>query len=92
MWEEEDRMAGQAFDPKTFFLLHGKNRPLNSRHICSFGVLVLFTLFALLKTLLDVNGDMYIDPYELEAIFQAELDKVYDPNNPDVNRKASSLN
>jgi len=31
----------------------------------------------------DVNGDMYIDPYELEAIFQAELDKVYDPNNPD---------
>ena len=33
---------------------------------------------------LDVNGDMYIDPYELEAIFQAELDKVYDPNNPDV--------
>lgn len=30
-----------------------------------------------------MNGDMYIDPYELEAIFQAELDKVYDPNNPD---------
>ncbi|CAG5098882.1 Oidioi.mRNA.OKI2018_I69.XSR.g16058.t1.cds [Oikopleura dioica] len=53
VWEEEDRMAGQAFDPRTFFLLH------------------------------DVNGDMYIDPYELEAIFQAELDKVYDPNNPD---------
>ena len=35
---------------------------------------------------------MYIDPYELEAIFQAELDKVYDPNNPDVKRKASSFN
>lgn len=26
---------------------------------------------------------MFIDTYELEAIFQAELDKVYDPNNPD---------
>jgi len=31
----------------------------------------------------DVNGDRYIDAYELEAIFQAELDKVYDPENPD---------
>lgn len=31
----------------------------------------------------DVNGDKFIDAYELEAIFQAELDKVYDPNNPD---------
>ena len=28
---------------------------------------------------LDVNGDKYLDAYELEAIFQYELDKIYDP-------------
>ena len=27
----------------------------------------------------DVNGDKYLDAYELEAIFQYELDKIYDP-------------
>merc|ERR1711990_422101 len=31
----------------------------------------------------DVNGDKYLDAYELEAIFQYELDKIYDPNNPE---------
>ena len=36
------------------------------------------------KIILDVNGDKYLDAYELEAIFQYELDKIYDPNNPEV--------
>ena len=31
-----------------------------------------------------MNGDKYLDAYELEAIFQYELDKIYDPNNPEV--------
>ena len=31
------------------------------------------------KTFIDVNGDKYLDAYELEAIFQYELDKIYDP-------------
>ena len=26
-----------------------------------------------------MNGDKYLDAYELEAIFQYELDKIYDP-------------
>lgn len=30
-----------------------------------------------------MNGDKYLDAYELEAIFQYELDKIYDPNNPE---------
>ena len=29
------------------------------------------------KIILDVNGDKYLDAYELEAIFQYELDKIY---------------
>ena len=37
-----------------------------------------------LTIILDVNGDKFLDPYELEAIFQYELDKMYDPNNPEV--------
>jgi len=32
----------------------------------------------------DVNGDKYLDAYELEAIFQYELDKIYDPENDDL--------
>ena len=36
------------------------------------------------KIISDVNGDKYLDAYELEAIFQYELDKIYDPNNPEV--------
>ena len=32
---------------------------------------------------LDINGDGYIDAFELEAIFQPELDKIWDPNNPE---------
>ena len=32
---------------------------------------------------LDINGDGFIDAYELEAIFQPELDKIWDPKNPE---------
>ena len=32
----------------------------------------------------DVNGDKFLDPYELEAIFQYELDKIYDPEKDDM--------
>ena len=33
----------------------------------------------MIKSFIDVNGDKYLDAYELEAIFQYELDKIYDP-------------
>ena len=39
-----------------------------------------------------MNGDKYIDIYELEAIFQAELDKMYDPENPDVSISHLDIN
>ena len=31
-----------------------------------------------------MNGDKFLDAYELETIFQHELDKMYDPSNPEV--------
>ena len=37
----------------------------------------------ILLLFLDINGDGYIDAFELEAIFQPELDKIWDPNNPE---------
>ena len=42
-----------------------------------------FEVFENLMTFLDINGDGYIDAFELEAIFQPELDKIWDPNNPE---------
>ncbi|KAJ8299102.1 hypothetical protein KUTeg_023162 [Tegillarca granosa] len=31
----------------------------------------------------DINGDQYLDVSEVESLFQEELDKVYDPENPE---------
>lgn len=33
--------------------------------------------------ILDLNQDHILDQGELEALFQKELDKIYDPNNPE---------
>lgn len=53
VWDEEDGLKGQEFNPKTFFSMH------------------------------DINGDQVLDPMELEALFEKDLAKVYDPNNPE---------
>ena len=39
----------------------------------------MFFILQMLKNVIDVNGDKYLDAYELEAIFQYELDEIYDP-------------
>lgn len=53
VWDEEDGLDGQAFNPKTFFSMH------------------------------DINSDQFLDPMELEALFEKDLAKAYDPNNPE---------
>jgi hypothetical protein len=45
-------MAGNDFDPRTFFALH------------------------------DIDGNGYWDQGEIEALFQLELDKMYNETNP----------
>ncbi|KAL3841928.1 hypothetical protein ACJMK2_020014 [Sinanodonta woodiana] len=35
----------------------------------------------------DMNGDNYLDEAEIEALFQRELDRVYDPNAPEDDMK-----
>lgn len=43
-----------------------------------------------LKTLFrmhDKNGDGYLDVYELETLFLADLDKAYDPEDPDIDNE-----
>lgn len=52
VWEKEDGLDPESFDPRTFFNLHDK------------------------------NGDGYLDVYELETFFLADLDKVYNESDP----------
>lgn len=53
VWKNKDGLVDEAFDPRTFFIMH------------------------------DVNGDNSLDPTELEALFDQELNKVYDVKNPE---------
>eukprot|EP00731_Ephydatia_muelleri_P024774 Em0016g1045a len=47
VWDKQDGLTQEKFDPKTFFFLH------------------------------DTNGDRYLDPLEMEALFYSEIKKVY---------------
>ena len=42
----------------------------------------------------DINGDGFLDEEEIEALFQKELDQVYDPNSPedDMNERYEEMN
>ncbi|XP_052067480.1 nucleobindin-2-like isoform X2 [Mytilus californianus] len=64
VWEKNDEMDKDNFDPKTFFMMH------------------------------DINGDGFLDEEEVEALFQKELDQVYDPNAPedDMNERYEEMN
>jgi len=53
VWEEQDQMEGNEFNPKTFFALH------------------------------DVDGNGYLDEFEIESLFQIELDKIFNTTNPE---------
>lgn len=57
VWEKEDGLDPDSFDPRTFFNLHDK------------------------------NGDGYLDAYELETFFLADLDKAYNESDPDTDRQ-----
>ncbi|VDI13554.1 nucleobindin [Mytilus galloprovincialis] len=64
VWEKNDEMDRDNFNPKTFFMMH------------------------------DINGDGFLDEEEVEALFQKELDQVYDPNAPedDMNERYEEMN
>ena len=53
VWEEQDHMRPEDWNPKTFFAMH------------------------------DLNGDNQWDEDEIRVLFRKELDKVYDPNEPE---------
>lgn len=53
VWEEEDKLQGEEFDPVTFFKLH------------------------------DIDGNNYWDEFEVEALFNIELDKIYNRTDPE---------
>merc|ERR1712241_85790 len=53
VWEEQDHMDAQDWDPRTFFAMH------------------------------DLDGNGQWDENEVRILFRKELDKVYDPNEPE---------
>ncbi|RNA12552.1 nucleobindin-2 isoform X1 [Brachionus plicatilis] len=53
VWEEEDKLDGEDFEPVTFFKLH------------------------------DIDGNNYWDEFEVEALFNIELDKIYNKTDPE---------
>lgn len=53
VWEEEDHLDADKFNPKTFFQLH------------------------------DLDGNQVLDEYEIEALFQIELDKIFNATDPE---------
>ena len=57
VWEKQDHMRPEDWNPKTFFAMH------------------------------DLNGDNYWDEDEIRVLFRKELDKVYDPNEPEDDMK-----
>jgi nucleobindin len=52
VWEKQDDLEEEKFDPTTFFKLH------------------------------DTNGDGFLNEFEIEALFQIELDKIYNISDP----------
>lgn len=56
VWEEEDKLDGEEFDPVTFFKLH------------------------------DIDGNDYWDEFEVEALFNIELDKIYNKTDPEFDQ------
>ena len=63
VWEKEDELVGEEFNPKTFFKLHGKKISY-----------IAFTLKSYTKLFfLDTNDDGFWDEFEIEALFQLEV-------------------
>ena len=60
MWEEEDGLDEQDFDPRTFFELHGY-------------LLAQIAKRMFISFFLDTNDDGYLDTFELEALFIHEV-------------------
>merc|ERR1711936_1460110 len=57
VWEEQDHMRAEDWNPKTFFNMH------------------------------DLDGNGQWDENEVRVLFKKELDKVYDPNEPEDDMK-----
>ena len=66
VWNVQDGLDQEKFNPRTFFFLHGKLLYQHSLQLCKSKILVQ-----------DTNGDQHLDPLEMEALFYSEIQKVY---------------
>lgn len=77
VWEKQDHMDPADFDPKTFFMMHGKCGTI-------FSVLRrAFRYYSIDLFLLDLDGNNFWDETEVKALFVKELDKVYQSGLPE---------
>ncbi|UYV76249.1 NUCB2, partial [Cordylochernes scorpioides] len=75
VWEEQDHMPKEEFNPKTFFSLHGEFSPDS------------FLQPTGLSHQQNVNGDGYLDIQEVEALLGLEVKKIYNENDDPVEMK-----
>ena len=80
VWEDDDGLKDEQFDPKTFFFLHGQccTHGGSVHHIqqCLFFnvcVCVVKTSSYYFSARPDTNGDKILDPMELQALFYSEV-------------------
>lgn len=57
VWNEEDHLEGNEFNPKTFFALH------------------------------DTDSNGFLDEFEIEALFESEVSKIFNTSNPEYDER-----
>lgn len=73
VWEKQDHMDAADFDPKTFFMMHGKWK------IPKYFILH----WSNANLNVDLDGNNFWDELEVKALFVKELDKVYQQGLPE---------
>lgn len=67
VWKEEDHLEEEKFDPHTFFQLRGySKKELKKKQI-------LKNKFIIISCFSDMDGNGYLDEFEIEAMFQHEV-------------------
>ena len=95
VWEEQDHMRAEDWDPKTFFAMHDLN---GDGHWDEDEVKVRYPIYDLLLTL-SINLSILFcrqqpkPKYVFQILFKKELDKVYDPNdkNDDMKERVEEM-
>lgn len=83
VWEKQDHMEDQEFDPKTFFYLHGRKDYHIYYIIDHYFLNECFFCIIQWQIDSDLDGNGFWDQDEVKALFLKELDKLYTEGAPE---------